>query len=217
MTNTPTISPQDEDWRRFRSTPFMVNHWDRPGWTSDRKAYYWYLTFYFAQLRAMAESCQEHLRLPYLDMVPSSDLHLTMVKAGWVDEISLDHAESIAHAALEACSDLHPFKLSIGPLSGSPGAVRFSVGPWEPLLELHYRLRNAVATVRGNPCRDGEFRPHVGVAYCNTSVPSGPLVSIVSQLRDLPPVTTLVERVDLVILGREGRKYVWTPFRSVQL
>src|SRR5262249_24542363 len=100
MTGPSTISPQDEDWQRFRSIHSIVNHWRRPGWNRRRQAYYWYLTFDSPELRVMAEYCQRHLRVPYLDPVPSSDLHLTLPKVGWSDQLSHDEADAVATAAL---------------------------------------------------------------------------------------------------------------------
>jgi hypothetical protein len=43
-----------DDWQRFRAVTSTVNHWNRPGWSLGREAYYWYLTFDSLQLARLA-------------------------------------------------------------------------------------------------------------------------------------------------------------------
>lgn len=217
MTQSALLSPQDEDWRRFRNLTSMVNHWDRPGWTPGRRAYYWYLTFDSASLQQLAAKCQTALRLPYLDPVPLNELHLTLPRVGWADEISPEEANAVAQAAIPIASQLQPFGLTVGPVAGSAGAVRFSVSPWEPVFTLHNGLRDAIRTVRGEVCSEGEFRPHVGVSYCNSAVSPTALIDALEKLRSLPPVEVTVTKADLVLLWRRGRTYTWSTVRSLTL
>jgi 2'-5' RNA ligase len=217
VTPGPPLSQQDEDWQRFRRLAFTTNHWDRPNWTPGRQAYYWYLTFDSAELRTLAHHCQSRLRLPYLDLVPLDGLHLTLPKVGWSDEVPSEDAGSVAAAALRACSDLEPFTLTVGPLAGSAGAVRFSVAPWEPVIAIYQRLRESVRTVRNEGCKDSEFRPHVGIPYCNDAVPADPLGEAIAPLRSLPSVDIMVTHVDLVLLRREGQAYKWSTIHSLPL
>lgn len=210
-------TPQEDDWRRFSSLSRMTNHWDRPGWSDHRKAYYWYLTFDSSELRELATECQKRLDLPYLDPVPALGLHLTMPRVGWADEVSPDQATEVAHAAASSCSAMRSFKLNIGPLSGSAGAVRFSVSPWGRVVALHRHLQGAISTVLGPTERDPEFRPHVGIAYCNRAVSAQPLIDRVSALRSLPAVTVPVGQVDLVLIHRENRSYAWTTVNTLKL
>jgi 2'-5' RNA ligase len=209
-------TPQEEDWRRFKSLSDLVNHWDRPGWTDTRQAYYWYLTFDSTELRELAERCQQELRMPYLDPVPLDRLHLTLPRVGWADEISEDDALNVAQAANVRCAAMRPFELRVGPLSGSAGAVRFSVSPWVGLVSLYRHLRGAVATVvRRQP--EPEFRPHIGIAYCNEPVPAAPLIERVGALRTLPVVQVGIRHVDLVLIRRERRTYIWSNVKKLPL
>lgn len=210
-------APDVEDWRRFSSLSRMTNHWERPGWTDDRQAYYWYLTFDSNELRQLAATCQQDLALPYLDPVPPLGLHMTLPKIAWADEVSLDEVQRVAEAASAGCSATRRFTLSVGPLSGSSGAVRFSVSPWDRVIALHRHLRGATASVLGRAGREDEFRPHIGIAYCNSAVPAGPLIERVAALRTLPTVTVGVERVDLVLIRREARTYAWATVESLPL
>jgi 2'-5' RNA ligase superfamily protein len=215
---TPTaLTPQSEDWLRFRRLRSLTNHWQRPGWTLGRQAYYWYLTFNSVQLRDMADRCLDRLRLPYLDPVPLDGLHLTLPRVGWADHLPSDAVDSVTEAALRRCSRLDPFTLSVGPLAGSAGAVRFSVDPWDPILALRQQLQNAARAALGSACNEDDYRPHIGIAYCNSPVSPGPLIEAVVPLRSLPPVDVSVNHVDLVLLRREGRAYTWDTIHSLPL
>ncbi|WP_219502084.1 2'-5' RNA ligase family protein [Nonomuraea ceibae] len=216
MTETRELSPQDEDWRRFSSLSIMKNHWENPRWTAGREAYYWYLCLDSPKLREVTEYCQRRLPHRFLDPVPLDALHLTLPKLGWVDQISRDDLSAIADVARSSCASLQPFNMTIGPISGSPGAVRFSVDPWRTVVALREQLLAAVESVRGAQ-RDQEFRPHVGIAYCNDEVEAEPLIEAVAPLRELPTVEIGVSKVELVRLRREGRTYRWSVVETVSL
>jgi 2'-5' RNA ligase len=213
----PEAPTARDDWQRFRDVTSMVDHWNRPGWSPGREAYYWYLTFDSLQLARLARRCQNDLKLSYLDPVPLNGLHLTLPKIGWSDEVTDDEVRRITETAREACSELQEFRLSVGPLSGSRGAVRFSVTPWRPLQSLSERLKNAVRAVRGTNCKESEFRPHIGIAYCNQVVPTDELMARITRLRSLPPVEVTVDRVNLVRLRRQDNTYVWSTISKLPL
>jgi len=211
------LSATEEDWRRFLAVESMVNHWERPGWTPDREAYFWYLTFNAPPLTRLAERCQQALRLPYLDPVPLNALHLTLPRIGWADETSSADLDRVSKLGIAALAEIRPFQLSVGPVAGSPGAVRFSVSPWKPLVALNTRLRTTTEAAGLTGCGDSEFRPHIGIAYCNQVVPSVDLHRRIRPLRRLPAVSTDINRVELVRLRREGRTYEWSTIRTFDL
>ncbi|WP_420847163.1 2'-5' RNA ligase family protein [Nonomuraea basaltis] len=194
----------------------MRNHWDNPRWTPGREAYYWYLCLDSPELREVAGYCQERLPHRFLDPVPLDSLHLTLPRVGWADEISNDELDTVINIARSSCARLRPFTMTIGPVSGSPGAVRFSIDPWEPVVSLRGHLLQTVESVHG-PQYDQEFRPHVGIAYCNEQVAAEPLIEAVAPLRGLPSVRVAISKVDLVRLRREGRTYRWSVVQSVGL
>ncbi|MFI5906221.1 2'-5' RNA ligase family protein [Dactylosporangium sp. NPDC051541] len=209
------MTPQQEDWERFSSLKRMQNHWDRPDWTPGRQAYYWYLTWDSAPLRELADQCQRALRSPYLDLVPLDALHLTMPKLAWADQISSDVLGQAVDNATDLCAAIESFTIKVGPLAGSAGAVRFSVDPWPPILELSRRLTEA--NPLGENHSSAEFRPHIGVAYCNSDIAAHPVIARVEQLRGLPQIEVQVTAVELVLLRREGRSYRWSTFAEIQL
>ncbi|MFV2108267.1 2'-5' RNA ligase family protein [Micromonospora sp. LOL_015] len=198
----------------------MVNHWDRPGWTPGRRSYHWLVMLgHVSALTAMATHCQEQLRdLPHLDLVPTASLHITMHRLAFTDEVSPEVAAAVVNDVRRRCADLPPIPIEIGPLAGSPGAVRFSVGPPEPVSRLRDLIRDSIAEVRGSaalPGRASRFVPHVSIAYHNAAADAQPLIQRVASLRNLRPVTTVIQAVDLVKLRREGHKYIASKHAEV--
>jgi 2'-5' RNA ligase len=213
VTTSPTADEITEDWRLFTALNRLGNHWDRPGWSSGRRSYHWMLTFENApELQDLASRCQEQLRLPVLDLVPLDGLHLTLQRVAFTDQISTTDLDRVIESVANQAAGLKSFPLTVGPVTGSSGAVRFSVGPWEPVVRLRESLLAAIARVLGPMPAVGKpapFRPHVGIAYCNSPTDAEPIVSAVAPLRQLPPAHVAVDAAVLVELRREGRAYRW--------
>ncbi len=209
------------EWASFRSLNSMQNHWERPGWTPGRRAYYWYATFSDPAVTDLAARCQEHLQgLPYLDAVPLDSLHLTVQRLAFEDEIDPVHVTRAQEFAHQKISSTPALSLNVGPLTGSAGAVRLSVNPWDDLQRLRSRLQTAVCVAgisTPEPASAASFRPHIGISYCNAQVPAAPLQRLLSGLRSAASVSTLIERVDLVLLRREGRAYRWDTVDTIPL
>ncbi len=209
--------PVHDDWERFRVLPSMTDHWDRPGWTPGRRSFHWFLTFDSTALRDLAAACQQQLRdLDCLDPVPADGLHLTVRRLAFTDEIDSATVATVTRRVAERCRDLPAFRLRVGPLAGSSGAVRFTVTPWEPLVRRRDTV-DEVSAACGLPAVEQRFRPHVGIAYCNRDVPAEPIIRRVADLRDLPPIEVPVVDLRLVRLYRDGRTYQWDTESIVPL
>jgi 2'-5' RNA ligase len=221
MTSIDEVSTNDEivahDWRIFKSLTCLTNHWDRPGWPAGRRAYFWYVTFAeSAPLRSLAARCQDVLAMESLDPIPLADLHMTIDPVGPEEEFTSSQISAIGRAARQACQGFSKINLSIGPLAGSDGAIRFSATPQQPIFELRRLLRSAVTDCAPSTMfTTKEFRPHVGIAYSNSSMPAAPVIRIVESLRSLPTVPTLVSEASLVLLERRERAWTWTTAERV--
>jgi 2'-5' RNA ligase len=195
----------------------MTNHWDRPGWVPGHRAYYWMLTFPGEQeLIAEALHCQGHLDSLGLDPVPPDGLHLTMAKIGNVNDFTPGVIDKLAvRAAAETGAG---FSMGVYPLTGSRGAVRFSVAPWAPLVGLYEALTrvNRSAGLSGGRATTA-FRPHLGIAYNNRDRSAAPVIEQVSLLRGRPALALRIGTVDLVELRREGTAYRWDVLHRVPL
>ncbi|ROO51175.1 2'-5' RNA ligase [Micromonospora sp. Llam0] len=210
----------EQEWTQFQQVQGMVNHWDRPGWTPGRRSYHWLVMLgHVRALTALATRCQEQLRdLPNLDLVPAVGLHITMQRLAFTDEVSPDVVAAAVNEVRRRCADFPAIPVEVGPLAGSPGAVRLSVGPPEPLRGLRHLIRESIAEVCGPaalPERASRFVPHVSIAYHNTPADARPLIQRAASLRHLPPVATVIQSVDLVELRRDGHQYITSKLAEV--
>ncbi|EST26953.1 2'-5' RNA ligase family protein [Streptomyces roseochromogenus] len=205
------------DWDAFAAVDQMVNHWDRPGWTSRTRAYYWMLTFpeTLALIR-QARHCQRELQDLDFDAVDEDGFHLTLGRIGLIHEIAPHRLKHLAAIAREHV--IHAFTLQAIPLTASRGAIRYSIAPWDPVLRLHATLA-AAGSESGLPLDKptASMRPHMGIAYCNRSMPARDVRAAIRPLRDLDPMHVDVHHVELVELRRERRAYRWQVVHSLSL
>jgi 2'-5' RNA ligase len=205
------------DWSAFSGLPEMTDHWSRPGWADGARAYYWMLTFPDEPaLTDLASQCQTALAPLGLDLVPEDGLHITLARVGRRDEVADGLLNELARTAARLLPDA--FALRVMPLAGSRGAVRFSVGPWSPLVLLHSTLLDAGRAAGFTPPKPTAcFRPHLSIAYNNRRRDARPVGDAVASVRTLPAVEVKVADVQLVELRRDGRTYRWDVLESLPL
>ncbi|MFJ4689491.1 2'-5' RNA ligase family protein [Streptomyces sp. NPDC088789] len=206
----------DNDWSAFTALTRMTDHWDRPGWTPSHRAYYWMLLPRTPDLTALTRRCQQHLVPLRLDPIPDDGLHITLSKIGNRTDVTPEQVAGLARTVAEHVP--RAFTLSAHPLTGSRGAVRYSLTPWTPLLHLH-TLLDAAARHHGLPTArpTAHFRPHLGIAYNNRERDARPVIDAVAELRTLPALPLSIGRAELVELRREGRTYRWNLLHTAHL
>ncbi|MFZ3491899.1 2'-5' RNA ligase family protein [Streptomyces sp. 5.8] len=209
----------EHDWQAFTAIQQMTDHWARPGWSAGRRAYYWMLTFPDAcDLIGQARHCQEQLAHLGMDPIPPDGLHVTMNRIGGSDTVTEHQVRRLAELA-ERLSQAS-FRVFAHPLTGSRGAVRYSLTPWAPLVALHAALGDIgrQAGVPGGGATTA-FRPHLGIQYSNRKCPAEPVIESVSRLRALAPVALDITSVKLVELRRTTSPpaYRWRVVHSVPL
>ncbi|MFD3524565.1 2'-5' RNA ligase family protein [Streptomyces sp. NPDC058653] len=194
----------------------MVNHWERPGWKPDTRAFYWMLVPDSEPFAAQVLECQKALEHLRFDAVNRASLHLTLGRVGDAGTLSQAALRSLGAAARDAVPA--SFDLVAVPLTASTGAIRYSVAPWHPILELHTALgaageRHGITQGR----TAASLRPHIGIAYCNRPVPTDAVRASISPLRSLPPVLMRIHEVQLVELRRRDNSYTWTTIHRIPL
>lgn len=210
----------DPDWTTFAALDRMTNHWDRPGWRPGRAAYYWYVSFRDqSAVQALAEQCQAVFDAPYFDLVARTDLHMTVKRVAFTDEIDDSGLLRVEDAARRALRSFGELRFTVGPLAGSRGALSFSTAPQDRLLDLRSQLlaahHSAGSVMDVSPV--DTFRPHVGIGYCNQTVDASPIIKQVQRLRTLPPVNVRISKLTLVELTRHERSYTWDIVATVPL
>jgi 2'-5' RNA ligase len=209
-------SPELENFRKVRR---LANHWARPGGGPENRSFYWYITFSRApQLRELTRQCQKEVSFPYYDLAPLDGLHLTVNRVAYQNDVRPLDVDTLVSTAQAICQTVNAFTISVGRLSGTPGALGFNVSPYEPLRDLHDRLTAATLQVLPDaPVNQREFHAHVAIAYGNADVPSAEALAAVEQLNSLPEVDALVDDVSLVLLERSHRSYQWQIVETVVL
>ncbi|MDT0547696.1 2'-5' RNA ligase family protein [Streptomyces lonegramiae] len=223
----PTEPPADlrdpvaiaaHDWAAFSALEEMTDHWTRPDWSDGSRAYYWLLTFSDSpRLAELARRCQTALAPLGLDAVPIDGLHITLSGIGAPDAITPRQLDALASRAGRAAL-VDAFSIQAVPLTGSRGAVRLSVGPWEPLVRLQAALVQLGTDAGIAPKKSSAaFRPHLSLAYNNRRRPAMPAIEAVASLRSLAAVDLDITHVQLVELRRSGTQYHWDVLTSLPL
>ncbi|WP_253863607.1 2'-5' RNA ligase family protein [Prauserella halophila] len=192
------------DQAAFDQLDQMLCHWDRP----HRRSYHWMVTLDDEPHAVeLSQQCQAVLPEDGLDLIPPESLHLTVRRFGYVDEVPAGTLDTAVTAVSEYCRTTRPFHLRLFPLAGSPGALRFSVAPWSPLLFLHRAVSEASGYDDVDPLT--LYRPHVGIAYSNRVQPPGPFIAAAHKARPVPSTAITVTELRLVELYRTDHQYRW--------
>jgi 2'-5' RNA ligase len=173
-----------------------------------------------AEARALAARCQQAIAFPYYDQVPPPDLHMTLDRIGTEAGVTTAQLSSIEAAARRACQAIPPFRITLGPVEGSPGAVGFMAAPAGRIDQLRDALRGATLSA----CPDAPVMreappPHVTIAYANTDdVPAADAIAAVDKLNATAPwAEAAVAEATLVLLERRQRAYAWRPVARIPL
>ncbi len=211
-----------ERWRSFQALDHLTNHWYwRPGWRVGRSFYTWHLTFEDSPaLHELAARLSSAIAGPEYDVVPLDGLHLTMQGVGFADEVADRDVAAIVAAARSSLRNMAPFTLTLGPVDPDAEGIGLLVRPWAPVERVRSAVRAAIADVWGEervPEDADDFRPHVTLAYSAADAPTAPVCARLSSLRDVPPATAPVDRVQLIRLHRDAGVYAWDVVASVPL
>lgn len=204
------------------SSADMLDHWWwRTGWKVGRSFYTWHVTFDESpSMQSLLDHYSPALdQFPGLDSVGVSGLHLTVQGIGFTDQVSQDDAQAIASRASTLVSKIEPFELQIGPAVVDPETVQTLVSPLEGLEQVRDSIREAIGETWGPeniPERAEGFRPHVTLAYSNSSWGSEGIRSAIGDLTPLS-VEVVVNSVSLIDLNRDAKRYEWTEIARVTL
>lgn len=195
--------PQDEQSR---------DHWYwRPGWGVGVRCYTFHVTF-GAQpgRRALVEAVRALApvrELPGWDAIPERWLHLTVQGVGFTTEVGPTDLGRVIAQAQRELAPLAPMELEVGPPLVDAEGVNLPVA--HPDLDrVRMGLRDAVERVLGTVEEDEAWRPHVSVAYANTS--GSPLAPVRALLERVPVrAAVAVDHVSLLELHRDEGVYVW--------
>ena|GEM_PF-659586 len=208
------------DWSEFQALSHVDTHWERPGWTSGRSSYHWMATFEdHPEVAEHVRRCRPSVPSAGYDLAAVDSVHLTIGRLAFTDDVSEAAAREVARSARVVDSRPGSFDLVFGPLTGSRGAIRFSVAPWSPLLAVHAFLTGITRSALGERCvmETATFRPHVSIAYAHARMSIDAVVSRLGDGRGVVGPTVRVDTVGLVRLERVGRSYRYRSLERVPL
>jgi hypothetical protein len=161
--------------------------------------------------------------LPALDLIWQEWLHLTVQGIAFTDELDAGQAEKLVAGVRDelAVQPSCAFTLS-PPLVGNDGVYLPAAQP-QQLAD----VRESVAAAAGRMLAprslyalpgqgNGEFVPHVSIAYANGEVPRETVVDLLSRV-DVPSVTVRVHSVSMINLRRDHRRWAWTDAVKIPL
>lgn len=120
------------DWRAFDSLTEMQDHWQRPGWTSKTRAFYWLLTIADEPaFAAQARQCQEAVRhFQAFDLIDSGSFHLTLGRIADVDAVNESLLFRLAPgSASQRATCLHALRTATCRITWRTSLQRCSVDP----------------------------------------------------------------------------------------
>ncbi|OHX07391.1 hypothetical protein BFV98_17380 [Micromonospora sp. WMMB235] len=203
----------------------MQDHWWwRPGWRAGRHFYACHFTMSGnAELVQLVRRYQEALR-PFsgLDLIPSTWLHLTMQGIGFLDELDGRQVAEMERAIRSKLTRTPaPVVMFHRPVV-RPEAVYLPASPPEPVAAVRDAVRAVIADVLGPdhvelaPEHAQGYRPHVSVAYSNTTQAAEPIVGALAAV-EAEPVTVALDHVGLLEFHRDNRMYEWTCAAQVSI
>lgn len=195
----------------------LRNHWSRP---PVRSSYYWYLTFEGSpQLREYVRRCHREISFSYLDLVAEDKLHLTLDRIALEGDVGDRELRSLSVAATEACRRIPRITATTGAFGVTRSAVGFAVESTGQVEYLRATLREVgLAVPSESTDKDGDFRPHISVAYCNTDgAPRREVTEAVARLNAGSTASFPIVDVALVLLSRLQRSYTWATVARIPL
>lgn len=185
--------------------------WWRPKWGIGTRWYTWHWTFQRdAVLHAHAEAWRKVLaQFPSLDPVPDQWLHMTGQGVGRVGDIAEDDVNAIIEAARRKLAETTPIRLTVDRPEFTPEAVRFTPQPMDAVGDLRLSIRQAIGEVLADVPEDADgFVPHITIGYGNRDADAAPIIDAIAGA-DIPPAEITVTTADLIVLGRDERRYEW--------
>ncbi len=154
-----------------------------------------------------------------LDVVPTRWLHQTLYMLGSAPGVTAAEADQMIRCVQAAARLWAPMRVTYGPAVISAQSVTLRVSPVEPAAQLHGAVLTAAAAAIGDrapPPPNVPYWGHMTLAYANSAIDDGPLLSWLAA-HPVEPVTVTVRDIHLVRQSYRDRLFRWAPVAAVPL
>ncbi|MFY7068995.1 2'-5' RNA ligase family protein [Nocardiopsis changdeensis] len=198
--------------------------WVRPGWGPTTSWWTVHATFGGQPgtpvLRAETARLRPLVDRTGWDLIPDRWLHLTMQGVGDTAQVDAQRITAVAAAVRRAVAGTGPLVVELGPVAVDAEGINLPArGEGARALDaVRDRVREAIGEVVGADGVEGgpEWRPHVSLAYANTT--GLPLEPVREDLAAAGvPVMVEVDHLSLIALRRDGHLYRWDRAEALPL
>jgi 2'-5' RNA ligase len=178
----------------------MSDHWSiGPGTDPQTRQLMWPITVGTDQAATeLATQARRRLTgIPGLDLVPPRWLHLTTLTTGPADDIAPAALASMIEEAQRLLAAITPITITLSRVLYHPRAVMLDAGPAEPFQPVIEAVQTAARHAgRSADLYHDPWRPHITLAYSNTTRPAAPIIEALG--RNLPARQITIRSVSLV-------------------
>lgn len=205
-------------------SPLPVQFTDR--WDSSRSrsrpsfdsAVCWHLLLgSHAPAQAAAATARQRLaRFPGLYMTPPEWLHVTVLRAGTVPQVTQDDMTHMLARAQAYLAPTPPAAVTLERVFYHPEAIVLSASPRSALAPVLTAARDATREVLGtDPGNGREWVPHMTLCYSTAEQPAAPVIAELGKT--LPAREVTINEMSLVVQEGPEDQWNWRVIGSARL
>jgi 2'-5' RNA ligase len=197
----------------------FINRWpDHPGTSPFQDSVCWHLLVGDQPpVRAIARQAQQRLAgFGGLHMTPMRWLHITVLRAGSITEITeYDMKEMLSRARL-LLSRIQPAAVTFRRVLYHPEAIALGVSPASALSHIFSAAQVATQGVTGITGSDASpWTPHLTLCYSTSQQPTAPIIAALGK--ELPQCEAVIDKLSLVIQRGPELQWDWHPVGAASL
>jgi 2'-5' RNA ligase len=151
-----------------------------------------------------------------LHMTPERWLHMTVLLAGSVGEITQDSMNEMIATATLALSGVPPVNVKFGRVIYHPEAIVLDASPAAALDPVFAAAQAATRTVTSAAAEIlTPWRPHLTLCYSTSEQPAPPIIAALG--RELPACEVTIDKLSLVIQRGPELLWDWHPVGAANL
>ncbi|MFB7906637.1 2'-5' RNA ligase family protein [Kitasatospora sp. NPDC056076] len=191
-------------------------------WPTGRRDLHWHILPQPQAAEQLVGPYRDIAATPGLHPVPPQWLHITVLHAGVVDDVTDNELTAIVGRVRDLAADIEPFDLILGRVSVGNVALESAGYPGAPARRLWEMTARANREVVGDrwPLIPTQWYPHSSIAYAGPDGHLADRTTLKARLSDVEaaPVTVPVTSISLVSQWHDGHSSIrWSHLLDVPL